>query len=452
MSTNVFAQADTYVAARCIMSPGKLLETARSGIVRLTGCVSVNGAEAGSKDVLFDRSTGKIINGQHLFYGNGVTADEVIDLGGRIVCPGFIDVQFNGAFNFDFSDPSRGPDAYSAQLRDLNTKIIKTGVTSYLPTVTSQKKEVYHKTLPFLGPSGWQRHPSEGAESLGAHCEGPFISPGKNGIHNLDVLRTGLDGYPDLEDCYGSSNLRGAKGRPPRVKMVTAAPEVGSILKAIPEIADRGIVVAVGHSEATYDEAAAALEAGSTMVTHLFNQMAPLHHRTPGIFGLLGRTNREYRPYFGIIADGIHLHPSVVKLAYTSHPDGLILVTDAMSLLGLEDGTYDWTNGDRIIKRGSKLILEGTDRIAGGTATLLDCVNNFLNWSGVSIAEAVKTVTETPAKMLGLEKTKGVLSPGADADFVVLDYKRKADGELALEIYQVWKFGELVYQQDNAAS
>ena len=138
--------------------------------------------------------------------------------------------------------------------------------------------------------------------------------------------------------------------------------------KLISEFQDRGIVYSIGHSEATFEEASAAVEAGATMITHLFNAMRPLHHRNPGIFGVLGSAGNIPRPFFGIIADGIHLHPTTVKIAWNSHPDGFILVTDAMHTVGLPDGRYQCTNGDEesfITKKGAVLHLEGSDTIAG---------------------------------------------------------------------------------------
>jgi len=147
--------------------------------------------------------------------------------------------------------------------------------------------------------------------------------------------------------------------------MITAAPEIGAMTSLIPEITGRGIVFSIGHSEATYEEASAAVAAGATMITHLFNAMRPLHHRNPGVFGVLGIAESLPRPYFGIIADGIHLHPTSIKIAFNAHPDGFILVTDAMHLVGLEDGVHAWTNGENIIKRGPRLTLEGSDKIAG---------------------------------------------------------------------------------------
>jgi len=134
------------------------------------------------------------------------------------------------------------------------------------------------------------------------------------------------------------------------------------------ELASRGIIYSIGHSEATYEEASSAVGQGATMITHLFNAMRPLHHRNPGIFGVLGLAESLPRPYFGIISDGIHLHPTTIKIAFNAHPDGFILVTDAMHLVGLPDGAYPWTNGEQtcnIVKKGSTLLLEGSDTIAG---------------------------------------------------------------------------------------
>lgn len=199
--------------------------------------------------------------------------------------------------------------------------------------------------------------------------EGPFLNPGKNGVHNADVLQV-AQSFRDVEACYGAENL----GEPGNltssgaIKKITLAPERGSMLDLIPEFRSRGIVCSIGHSEATYEEACQAVEAGATMITHLFNAMRPLHHRNPGVFGVLGTAEKLPRPYFGIIADGIHLHPTAIKIAFSAHQDGFILVTDAMHLVGLPDGAYPWMNGEvesKIVKAGPVLRLDGTDRIAG---------------------------------------------------------------------------------------
>lgn len=416
-------------------------ERPRSGITRLTGCRLVKGNSLVEEDLWLSSVTGRILHSQEVFYEHQAAPDQVIDLGGRIVSPGFIDVQFNGAFGFDFSQAPKNPSSYLKGLKELNKRLLATGLTSYLPTITSQKPELYHSALPYLGPSGGDRNADAGAESLGAHVEGPFLSATKNGIHSPEVLQTATS-FADLEHCYGAFNL-------PNIKCLTAAPEVGNMASLIPFIVNNNIIFSIGHTEATYEEASTAVASGAKMITHLFNAMKPLHHRNPGVFGILGEASSvTQRPYFGIIADGIHLHPTTVRIAHAAYPEGMILVTDAMSLAGLPDGTYDWTNGDRIVKAGANLTLEGTDKIAGGCATLLDCVNNFMSWSGVGVAEAVRAATATPAKMLGLDGVKGCLDVDADADLVVLSEGVGAgDGKVKLEVDQVWKFGKLVLEK-----
>ncbi|GKT46539.1 N-acetylglucosamine-6-phosphate deacetylase [Colletotrichum spaethianum] len=182
--------------------------------------------------------------------------------------------------------------------------------------------------------------------------------------------------------------------------------------------------------------------------------MRPLHHRNPGVFGVLGIAESLNRPYFGIISDGIHLHPTTIKIAFNAHPDGFILVTDAMHMMGLADGSYQWTNGqdvNNIIKAGSTLLLEGTNTIAGSAVTLMECVNNFLRWSGTGIPKALKAVTATPAAMLGLQGVKGSLEDGADADLVVFSEEVR-DGAIQLVVDEVWKAGALVSSRKESQS
>lgn len=422
-------------------------ERPKSGVTRLTGARLVRDGKLVEEDLWISSVTGKILHSQEVFYEHHVIPDEVVDLQGKILAPGFIDVQFNGAFGYDFSTIPDDMSEYRKGLKRLNIGLAKTGVTSYLPTIPSQRSEVYHKALPYLGPSGASRNPLAGAESLGAHCEGPFISPTKNGIHSLEVLQDAAKGIEDLELCYGPGNLsRNAKSP---ITMITAAPEVPGVMSLIPEITQRGIIFSIGHTEATYEQASEAMRHGATMVTHLFNAMRPLHHRNPGIFGILGKAEQKQRPYYGVISDGIHLHPTTVKIAWNAHPDGFILVTDAMKTMGQADGVYNWTNGDRFVKTGSLLTLEGTETIAGSSASLVECVSNFWTWSNASIPDVIRAVTSTPAKMLGLEDVKGTLKADADADLLVLDAKEGADGTRVLEVEQVWKFGVLIHDKNK---
>ncbi|KAH6842886.1 carbohydrate esterase family 9 protein [Chaetomium sp. MPI-CAGE-AT-0009] len=453
-----------------------------NGITKLTNCRLVRGDDLVWGDVWVSSATGKIIRSQSAFYDELIMPEEVVDLGGRIVSPGFIECQLNGAYGFNFSTVADDMTQYGKQLRDLNKKLVQTGVTSYIPTVTSQTSRLYKKVLPFLAPSGLSRRADDGAESLGAHVEGPFLNPTKNGVHNTSTLRV-ASSFADLEDMYGAANItppsfptspssRSSTPTPTTpeehpfeipIKMITVAPELGAMTSLIPALTSRGILVSIGHSEATYEQASAAVSAGATMITHLFNAMRPLHHRDPGIFGVLGATEQQphpqpqphqdlqpqKRPYFGLIADGIHLHAATVKIAWHAHPAGLVLVTDAMHMVGLPDGRYAWTNGEGehfIVKRGSVLELEGTGVIAGSSITLIECVSNFLNYTGATIPQALGAVTATPAAMLGVEGVKGCLEAGADADLVVLS--EKEDGKRReLVVDEVWKFGVRVFER-----
>lgn len=449
--------------------PGKTSSPPR--ITKFTNCRIIKDNDLIEQDVWIDSLSGKILRAQEAFYGLHLSPDEVIDLGGRILAPGLIDVQLNGAQGFDFSVPCASREEYNEGLRMVNKGLARTGVTSYLPTVVSSTPEVYWKVgdthscpnrqlfrpsrrlterliqvLPSLGPSGSEHCAEDGAESLGAHVEGPFISPGRNGVHKTEVLQAAKD-FEDLIECYGKDNLTGTAQT---VKMITAAPEVGNMIANISSLTSRGIIYSIGHSDATYEQAMTATIQGATMITHLFNAMRPFYHRNPGIFGLLGQNERR-RPYYGVIADGIHLHPTSIRIAYNAHPDGLILVTDAMKLCGLPDGIYEWTNGERIVKTGARLTLEGSDKIAGSSATLIECVNNFRRWSGASTAEALNSVTATPARLLGLQGVKGSLDSGADADLVVLSDETDPYSGPTLTVDQVWKRGVKIFDTEKGA-
>ncbi|KAM0278976.1 hypothetical protein ACHAQH_004842 [Verticillium albo-atrum] len=421
----------------------------KSGITRFTNCRLVRGDNLVAEDLWVSSQTGKVISSQATFFDELTVPDKSIDLGGRILSPGLIDVQLNGGFGFNFSTLLDDAAQYGKKVLDVNKRLVATGVTSYAPTLTSQRPELYQTVLPYLGPSS-SRHHDNGAESLGAHCEGPFLNSTKNGIHNKDVLQV-AETFEDIEACYGAFNLASTGNAPLPIKKITIAPEQGQMMKLIPELQKRGIICSIGHTEATYEEASSAVAAGATMITHLFNAMRPLHHRNPGVFGVLGASQSLERPYFGIIADGIHLHPTTVNIAFNTHPDGFILVTDAMHMMGLPDGAYQWTNGDTessIIKVGPTLLLEGTDTIAGSSITLIECVNNFLKWSGTTIPKALKSVTSTPAAMLEVQEAKGSLESGADADLVVFSEEQQ-DGVTQLVIDEVWKFGTLVYRREG---
>lgn len=442
----------------------------------------------------------------------------MIDLGGNILSPGLLDIQLNGAYGFDFSVYNGDEVVYRDGLDMIARRIVETGVTSLLPTIITQESSLYPSLLRLLRPHSpvpTPEYPYGGATLLGWHAEGPFISATKRGAHALPFLKDAAKGIADVETVYGADALAhhedwvlsaSSNADSVGVRMITLAPELPGILErgtdVIGTLTKRGVCIAIGHSVSGTDTAARAVRRGARMVTHLFNAMPQLHHRDPGIIGLLGATpaslisssetkskpNEEglispsgtmsptgtsfagaiesveaggaealdendtpphtpifrsspvqlsqselskldvtqsdmKRPFYGMIVDGVHSHPNSVRLAYTAHKDGCILVTDAMKILdpNMPDGTYDWRDGRRVVKEGVRLYIEGTDTLAGSVVTLDTCVRNFVRFTGCTLGEALKCTTFNPAKCLRIENKKGTLRPEADADLVVLD-------------------------------
>ena len=216
------------------------------------------------------------------------------------------------------------------------------------------------------------------------------------------------------EDVYGTSNLTTS------IKMITIAPELEGSSKIIRRLAEsRGICVSLGHSAADYSTGVAALEAGAKTLTHVFNAMNPLDHRKPGLAGLVASPEA---PYYSIIADGIHLHPATVAMAFRANPEKCTLITDSIEMAGMPDGVYP---GHAQIphpqrKVGNKVTIEGTDTLIGSCISLDECVRNLGKYSGCSLAESVRCVTENIANLMGLED-RGVLELGRRADLVILD-------------------------------
>ncbi|KAF5321216.1 hypothetical protein D9619_001679 [Psilocybe cf. subviscida] len=463
--------------------------TSPNGLVCFTNCLLPQ--EDGSlveRDLWIDERRGLILDAQKTFFYRKERPARIVDLGGNILSPGFLDIQINGAYNFDFS-VYEDDESYRNGMKMVAERIVETGVTSLLPTIITQHKSQYPKLLSLLKPFSTPTS----ATLLGWHAEGPFIDITKRGAHTPGYLIVADEGYNSFEAVYGYDNLADAEDwsmgadTTPGVRMITAAPEVPGVMNALSEVTKRGIVFSIGHSMATTEIATSAVQHGARLITHLFNAMPQLHHRDPSIIGLLGAsphlsspimnliTDASYtvseplpdlqlpasaispvkekptrpfkghkrtesrptlhldkgkvadmtfeRPYYGIIVDGIHCHPNSVRLAYSSHPDGCVLITDAMHVLDpyLQDGVHEWRDGKRFLKQGDSLYVEGTDTLAGSVVTLDKCVRNFSRFTGCSLGEAIKCATYNPAKSLDIENQKGTLRPGAHADLVVLD-------------------------------
>jgi N-acetylglucosamine-6-phosphate deacetylase len=308
------------------------------------------------------------------------------------ICPGFIDLQINGAFGIDV-----GTEA--SALEGLGRELPKTGVTSFLPTAISWPAERYAGFVDAIKEAS----NSPGAAILGAHIEGPFLSPARKGAHdpaNLQPVNLEL-----TERLAGSGTVR----------MMTLAPELPGAREAIRLLRSRGVVPSAGHTEAGYEEMLQAIDTGLRMCTHLYNAMGPFEHRTPGAVGAL-LTDGRVRA--GIIVDGVHVHEGALRLAYRQKgPEGLALVTDAMEAAGMAEGEYELSGRRVRLENGSVRLPDST--LAGSALTMDQAVRNAVEFMGASLQDAARMASETPAEILGVFG-KGRIRPGADADLVVL--------------------------------
>lgn len=319
----------------------------------------------------------------------------VLDARGLSVVPGLIDLQLNGAFGHDFTlDP--------ATIWPVAAGLPRYGVTAFLPTIitaplaASQAAQAVLRAGP---PAGWR-----GAAPLGLHLEGPFLNPEKKGAHNPAHLRP-----PTLDAVAGWSPAD-------YVRLVTLAPELPGALEAIAALAGHGVAVSAGHSTASYAEAEAGIAAGVSYATHLFNAMPALHHREPG---LAAAALDSPQVVVGLIPDGIHVHPALVRLIWRiAGPERLNLVSDAMAALGMPPGEYQLGDHAVSVGPGSARLADGT--LAGSLLAPDEALRNLIAWTGCSLAEALPTLTSTPARLLGLDAELGQIAPGYRADLALL--------------------------------
>jgi N-acetylglucosamine-6-phosphate deacetylase len=340
-------------------------------------------------------------------------ADEVHDHPESLILPGFVDLQVNGAFGVDVASES-------ARLPELAEALLATGTTSYLPTVISSPEGLYEEVLPAIGaPTG------SGAEVLGVHLEGPFISLQKRGAHAAAHVL-----MPDAELLAHLLDLG-------PVRMITLAPELQNADRLISVAANRGVVVSAGHSDVAFEPAYDALDGQVAGVTHLFNGMSAMHHREPG---LPGAAFAHPRAVCGLIADGLHVHPEMVGLAFRMlGPDRLCLVTDAIAATGMEDGEYRLAT--RTVYTDGGVPRLGSGSLAGSVLTMREAFMNILAFTGCTVAEAARMTSTSPAKLIGEGRRKGRLAPGYDADVTVLTPD--------LSVETVWRGGKRVYSLED---
>jgi N-acetylglucosamine-6-phosphate deacetylase len=309
-------------------------------------------------------------------------ARQLLDATGLLIAPGFIDLQCNGGYGIDLA---RQPE----RLWELAALLPRHGVTAFLPTIVSSPPAIVARAVTAIGrrPPGFK-----GTEPLGLHLEGPMLNPIRRGAHSDQDLRgaglTLIDGW---------SKATG-------VAMVTLAPELPSALDVAAALLRRGVVVSAGHTDATTAEMIAGLDAGISMVTHLFNAMAPFAHREPGPIGV---ALADRRVTAALIVDGLHVHPIAVAAAWAAlAPDRLAVVTDAVAALGA--GAV-----------GPAGVRTPSGRLAGSVVSMDEALRNLVSFAGCTPADAIGCASTTPARLIGAS-TKGKVAPGYDADLVLL--------------------------------
>jgi N-acetylglucosamine-6-phosphate deacetylase len=323
------------------------------------------------------------------------TEPEEGSLGGKTtrILPGLLDVQVNGAFGDDFADPS-------ADMDRICKGMLGWGVTGFVPTVVTSAAPAYGPALAHLRRS---HRPGE-ARVLGVHIEGPFISPIYKGTHSETHLR-----LPSVEEASRWVD----EGE---IRYLTLAPELPGSLELISFLVKRGVRVSMGHTNATWDDARRATEAGAGLATHLFNAMRPLRHRDPGVAGFVLATHTPA----GFIADGNHIaFETIQMIARIKAPDELVLVTDALAGLGMPPGRYMLAGTEYISDGTCGRLPDGT--LSGSLLPLNKALRNVVEKAGVDPSTAVRLATANAARAIGMEDTLGHVEVGRGADLVLVD-------------------------------
>lgn len=348
---------------------------------------------------------GRVLTGEglietDLFFDSGVITEstssspEVVDADGLIVSPGLLDIQINGGFGRDFTqDPTT--------IWEVGERLPELGVTAFMPTIVTSPAEVTDFALEVVATGRPRDY--RGAEVLGLHFEGPWISPEMYGAHNPNHI---VEPDNAVADRWADSG---------HVRIVTLAPETAGARNVIETLRTAGVVVSIGHTAADFATATDALSSGATLVTHLFNQMTPLRHREPGVVGAALLAAR----YCILIVDGLHIADGALEIAWqVLGAQRVILVTDAMAALGLGPGTYP--QGDGPITVGDDGPRTHDGRLAGSVVTLPQAIANLTSSTSASLAAGLRCATANPADALGLVD-HGDFRHGSQADVTLLD-------------------------------
>ncbi|MCK2236383.1 MULTISPECIES: N-acetylglucosamine-6-phosphate deacetylase [unclassified Crossiella] len=328
---------------------------------------------------------------------NGQRAtEEVVDVTGQWVVPGFVDIHCHGGGGESFSNPDqqRVLKAASAHRRHGTTTLLGSLVSGSIPDMSRQIAALAELT--------------QGGLLAGVHLEGPFLSAARCGAHDPAILRP-----PAKADVQ--TLLDAGRGT---VRMVTLAPELDNGVEAVRQLVDQEVIAAIGHTDGTEAQVRPAVDAGASVATHLFNGMRPLHHREPGPIGAL---LDDERVTVELICDLVHLHPTAIRLA--ARHAGLartVLITDAIAAAGVGDGVYD-VGGLEVTVTDGVPTLAGGGSLAGSTLTMDAAFRNLVLECGLSVTDAATACSTRPAALLGLTKVTGSISAGLAADLVVLD-------------------------------
>ncbi|WP_455947374.1 N-acetylglucosamine-6-phosphate deacetylase [Lelliottia jeotgali] len=337
------------------------------------------------------------------------SADEQVDLGGGWLLPGFIDAQVNGGGGVLFNNT---PDVES--LRTLAAAHRRFGTTGLLPTLISDDVQVMRRAIDATRAAIAQGVPGV----LGIHLEGPYIAPARKGTHDANKFRV-----PDADEIAMAASLDNG------VTLLTLAPERVP-LESIRALVERGVIVAAGHTAASYEEARAGLDAGIRGFTHLYNAMSPLTGREPGA---VGAALEDRDSWIGIIADGVHVHPASLRVALAAKPRGkVMLVTDAMPPVGADSPSYELYG--EMITAVDGVVRNAAGSLAGSALDMATAVRNAVHLLGLPLDEAARMASLYPAQFLNLDDRLGEIAEGYQADLVLLDD--------ALQVRATWIAGE----------
>jgi N-acetylglucosamine-6-phosphate deacetylase len=329
-------------------------------------------------------------------------ATETVDLGGRLLVPGYVDVHVHGGGGAHFmsdADTCRRAARFHASH----------GTTSLLATTLSAAPERLEAAVRGIAAA------MAGEPVIaGIHLEGPFLNERRRGAQEAEHLRE--PDVAELERLFDAGSVR----------LVSLAPELAGAEEAIRMVVAAGAVAGLAHTDATFEQARAGIEAGARHAIHTFNGMRPLHHREPGI---VGAVLDDPAVTCEVIADGHHVHPAVARLVHRAKgAAGTVLVTDAMEAAGLPDGAYTLGETPVQVREGRATTPEGN--LAGSTLTMDAAVRNVVAW-GIPLADALAMASATPARVARLHDRKGRIAPGFDADLVVLDADLRPQAVLA---------------------